>query len=143
MCARICSRERQQRARARQLAFETVGQQREARTDIADKLRMREEHLFDRGRQIAHMQNRRSAGAHQKGRLFDGIVPDRDDQIGALDRIMHIVALRQRRGAHVELGSAGDGAFAHLRTEERDLQTPTKSDKASAQARPARRLHRA
>ena len=91
------------------------------------------------------MQNLGSAGAHQEWRLLDSIVPDRDDQIGALDRIMDIVARRQRRGAHVEPGSAGGGALAHLRTalahlrtEERDLQTPHEIRQGLRQARPAR-----
>ena len=35
-----------------------------------------------------------------------------------VDRLVDIVALRERGGAHVEVGAAGDGALAHLRVEE-------------------------
>jgi hypothetical protein len=114
--------QRQERPRPRQLAFETVGQQRQARTDIPDKLRMREVHLLDRGGQITHMQDPRSARPHQERRFLHRIVADRDDQIGAIDRLVNMVALGQRRGAHVEPGSAGDGALPNLRVEEGDFQ---------------------
>ena len=94
---------------------------------------MREVDLLDGRRQIADMEDPRSVRAHQEWRLLHRVVADRDDQIGAIDRVMHVVALGQRGGAHVETGAAGDRALAHLGVEERDLQARrTKSDKASA-----------
>jgi hypothetical protein len=85
---------------------------------------MREVHLLDRGGQITHMQDPRSALAHQERRFFHRIVADRDDQVGAVNRLVNMVPLGERGSAHVEPGSAGDGALAHLRIEERDLQAP-------------------
>ncbi len=99
---------------------------------------MREVHLLDSGGKIADMQDPRSARAHQERRLLHRIVADRDDQIGPLDRIVDIVALRQRGGSHVEPGSAGDGALAHLRIEERDLQALHEIRQGVRQARAAR-----
>ena len=61
----------------------------------------------------------RPAGAHDEGRLLDRVVADRDDQVGLVDRPVDIVPLRQGGRAHVEVGSAGDGALAHLGVEER------------------------
>ena len=68
------------------------------------------------------MDHLRSALAHDEGRLLDRVVADRDDQIGPVDRPVDVVALRQRRRAHVEVGAAGDGALAHLRVEERQAR---------------------
>src|SRR5260370_28010881 len=58
------------RSRPRQLALETVGEQREAGADIADDLHMRKEHLLDCRREIADMEDRRPFWPHEeKGRL--------------------------------------------------------------------------
>ncbi len=112
----------QERPRPRQLAHETFDEQHEARADIADEFCIREEHLLDRRGKIAHMQNLRSARTHEEGRLLNRVVADRDDQVGAIDRVVNIVTLGKRGGAHVESGPARDCPFAHLRVEERDLQ---------------------
>ena len=84
------------------------------------------------------MQHPRSVRAHQEGWFFHRVVADRDDQIGALDRIMDIVALRKRGGAHIEARPAGDGAFAHLGVEEWDLQAPDEIRQGVGKARTAR-----
>ncbi len=110
-----------QSLRPRQLAFEPVGEEREAGADVADKLRLGKEHFLDRRRQIADMQHRRPVRPHEERRLLHRVMADRDDEIGPVDRPMDIVALGQRRGPHVERGPAGDRPFAHLRIEERDL----------------------
>ena len=68
------------------------------------------------------MDHRRAVPAHEERRLLDGVVADRDDQIGPVDRPMHVVALRQRRRPHVEVGASRDGALAHLGVEERDAR---------------------
>ena len=52
-----------------------------------------------------------------KGGFSTRVVADGDDQVGALDRLVHVVALGERGGAHVELGAAGHRALAHLRRE--------------------------
>jgi hypothetical protein len=70
------------------------------------------------------MQHHRPFRFHEKRRLLNRIVADRDNQIRAIDRPMDVVALRQRRGAHVEVRPAGHGALAHLRIEERNLHPP-------------------
>jgi hypothetical protein len=57
-----------------------------------------------------------------KGGFLDGVVADRDDQIGAINRLVNMVVVGERRGAHVEPGFIGDGALPHLRVEEGDLQ---------------------
>ena len=114
--------QRQERARPRQLALETVGQEREARAYIANELCVREVHLLHTGGKIAHVQDLRPPRAHDEGRLLDGIVADGDDQIGAIDRLVNMVAFGQRGGAHVQPGPAGDGALPHLRIEEGNLQ---------------------
>ena len=102
-----------------QLALEPIGQKRQARPDIADDLGMREVDLLDVGRRVADMDHLRPALAHDEGRLLDRVVADGDDQVGPVDRPVHVVALGERGGAHVEVGPARDGALAHLRVEER------------------------
>ena len=87
------------------------------RADVADHLGLREIDLLDIGRLIADMDHLRPFVAHDEGRLLDRVVADGDDEVGALDRLVHVVALGERRGAHVELGAAGHGALAHLRRE--------------------------
>ena len=57
--------------------------------------------------------------AHQEWRLFNCVMPDRDDQVRELDRIVHVVALGKGGGADIEVRAAVDGALAHLRVEER------------------------
>ena len=54
---------------------------------------MWEVHLLDGGGQVADMQYLRSFLAHDEGRLLDRVVADRDDQIGAVDGLVHVVAL--------------------------------------------------
>ena len=51
---------------------------------------------------------------------------------------MHVVALRQRRGAHVEPGPASHGALAHLGVEEWDLDAPHEFRQRIRKPRPAR-----
>ena len=51
---------------------------------------------------------------------------DRQDQVGLVDRLVHVVAVGQRGGSHPQLGStlgraeARDRSLAHLRVEERN-----------------------
>jgi hypothetical protein len=47
---------------------------------------------------------------------------DRQDEIGAVDRLVDVVPLRQSGRAHVEVGSARHRALSHLGVEERDTQ---------------------
>ncbi len=64
------------------------------------------------------------------GRLLDRVVADADDQVGAIDRLVHVVALGQCGGSHPQLGAAalgadaGDRALAHLGVEERNADAP-------------------
>ena len=105
-----------------QLALKPIRKQRQARPDVADHLGVREVDLLDVGRRIADMDHLRPALAHEEGRLLDRVVADGDDQIGPVHRPVHVVALGERGGAHVEVGPARDRALAHLRVEERQLR---------------------
>ena len=111
----------QECSRVRHLGLETLAKQREARANIAYELRMREVDLLDCRGEIPHMQHRRSVRPHEEGRFLDGVVTDGNDQIGAINRVVDIVAFRQCSGPHVEPGHTRDGTLAHLRIEERDL----------------------
>ena len=98
------------------------------------------EDLFDGGGDIADISDLGSgAGAHQERRLLHGVVSDRDDEIGALDRIMDIVALGQRRSAEIQLGIAGDRAFPHLRIEKGYLRLSNEIGQRVHQPRPVSR----
>ena len=68
------------------------------------------------------MDHLRPARPHDERGLLDGVVADGEDQVGAVDRLVDVVALRERGGSHVEVGAAGDRALAHLRGKERQLQ---------------------
>ena len=52
---------------------------------------------------------------------------------------MDIVLFREGRSAHVETRPAGDGAFAHLRIDERDMQARHEVGQGAGQVGPARR----
>src|ERR1700750_590857 len=95
------------------------------------------EDLLDGRRDIADIGDLWSGAVpHQEWRLFDRVVPDREDEIGALDRVVNVVALRQRRGAEIELRDAGHRALAHLGVEERDLRTADEMGQGVDEPRP-------
>ena len=106
MRARISSRSGSSAAGVRQLALEPVGQQFQARPDVADHLGMREVDLLDVGRRVADVDHLRPVRPHDERRLLDRVVADRDDQVGLVDRLVDVVALGQRGRAHVEVGAA-------------------------------------
>lgn len=62
--------------RVRQLAFEAVGKQSKAWSNIPHHLSMQVEYLLDRRRQIAHMQHGRPLRPHQERRLFHRVVTE-------------------------------------------------------------------
>ena len=64
------------------------------------------------------MDNLRSIMAHQEGRLLDGVVADRNNQIGLIDGLVNPIAFRQRSRAHIEVGAGTDRALPHLGVEE-------------------------
>jgi hypothetical protein len=99
-----------------------LSKQCQSRTDITDELRMREVHLLDRCGEIPDVEDCWPAGAHQKGWFLDRIMSDCNDEIGAVDCIMDVVALRECGGPHVQPGTARDGTLTHLCVEKRDLQ---------------------
>ena len=80
-----------------------------ARADVADQFGVGIKHLFDMGGACSRHGSPWAAGrlAHQERRLLHGVVADRDDQIGAVDRVMNVVAFRERSGAEIEIGAAG------------------------------------
>ena len=81
------------------------------------------------------MQDGGPVRTHQERGLFHRVMADRDDQVGAVDGVMDIVALGQRGGAHIEPGAARDRALAHLGVEERDLQPSDERRQGVRQAR--------
>lgn len=122
-----------------ELAFQAIGEGGEARTDIADDLRLREVYLFHRRRRGADMDHLRSITAHQERRLLDGVVADRNDQIGLVDRLMNPIPLRQCGRAHIEIGAGIDRALPHLGVEERNPASPHERRQRLGKMRAARR----
>ena len=97
----------------------------EARADVADDRGVREVDLLHVGRGVADVDDRRAARAHEERRLLDRVVPDRQDEVGLVDGLVHVVALGEGCGAHPQVDRLserppGDHALAHLRGEERD-----------------------
>ena len=84
-----------------QPALDAVGQQFKAWPDVTDDLALREIDLLDVGRRVADVDHLRTLGAHDEGRLLDGIVADRDDQVGTVDRLMDIIALAECGRSHI------------------------------------------
>ena len=69
-----------------ELAFEPVGQKRQARPDIAHHFGMREVDPLDIGGREADVDHLWPRCAHQERRLLDRVVADRDDQVRPVDR---------------------------------------------------------
>ena len=84
-----------------QSTLDAVRQQLQARTDVADYLALRKVNPLHIGRRVADMDHLRAFRAHDEGRLLDRIVPNGDDQVGAVDGFMNIVALAERGRAHI------------------------------------------
>ena len=112
----------EKRLRVRQLALKAVRQRLQRGADIADDLGLREVDLLDSRRLISDMDHLRAALTHDEWRLLDGVMADRDDEVGLFDGLVDIVALRQRRGAHVKFGSTRHRSLPHLGREERDAR---------------------
>ena len=91
----------QQCAGVMEPTLDAVGQQFKARPDIAHDLALRKIDLLDIGRRIADVDHLRALRAHDEGRLLDGVVADGNDQVGAVDRLVHVVAFAERGRAHV------------------------------------------
>ena len=75
---------------------------------------------------------------HDEGRLLDGVVADGNDEVGLVDRLMDPVALRQRRGAHIEIGAGVDRALPHLGVEEGNAETADELRQRLGELRTAR-----
>ena len=103
MRARISCR-RCRRPSAFGVAAEPVRQQRKARADVADHLRVGKVDLLHIGRREADVDDLRPARPHDEGRLLHRVVTDRDDQVGLVDRLVNVVPLRQRGGGQYLLG---------------------------------------
>ncbi len=88
--------------------------------DIADQFGVGIKHLLHIGGDEADVDHFWAAGgpAHQERRFFHGVVADGDDQIGAVDGVMDVIAFRECRGAEIEVRAAGHRALAHLGVEE-------------------------
>ena len=79
-------------------SIQPLGQRGDGRPDVADHFGIGIKHLFHGRRDVADIEHLGAADlAHQEGRLFDRVVADGDDQVRALDRVVNIVALRERR----------------------------------------------
>ncbi len=75
-------------------AFDAIREQPQRRAEITDHLGLREIHLLHARRLKADVHDLRTAGPHDERRLLDRVVADRDDQVGPIDRFVHIVAFR-------------------------------------------------
>ena len=64
---------------------------------------------------------------------------DRDNQVGAVDRLVNPVPFGQRGRADVEIGAGIDGALPHLGVEERNSGPPHEGRQRLGEARAARR----
>ena len=85
------------------------------------------------------MNDLRSVMAHEKRRLLDGVVADRNDQVGLIDRLVNPIPLRQRGRAHIEIGAGIDRALPHLGVEERNSAPSHERRQRFGQTRAARR----
>jgi len=128
----------EQRSRVGKLALQAVGQRRKAQADVAEDLGLRKIHLLHRRRRRADMDHLRPVMAHQERRLFDGVVADREDQIGAIDRLVNPVPLRQRCRTHVKIRAGIDGALPHLGIEEWNFRPPHERRQRLGKLRTAR-----
>src|SRR5262249_34976839 len=77
----------------RKPALETVREQCEARAHVPDYLRLGKIDLLAGRRGCADVDDLRPPCSLQEWRLLDGVMPDRDDQVGLIDRPMHPVSL--------------------------------------------------
>src|SRR5262249_41944504 len=109
-----------------QPALEPVCKERQTWADVTHNLGVWEKDRFDGCRHITDMNHLRATRTHKEWGLFNRIVADRHDQIRPVDSLMNIVTLRERRRSHVEIGSTGDRALAHLRIKERNPNATNK-----------------
>ena len=86
---------------ARLLAAKPLSQTLHRTGNIADNLQLRKIDLVDLGGLVIDVNDGLAAGLHEEGRLFDNVMANVDDQIGALDGAMNIVVRRQCRGAEI------------------------------------------
>ena len=77
--------------------------------------------------------------AHQERGLLDGIMADRNNQIGLVDGLVNPIPFRQRGRAHIEIGARIDGALPHLGVEEWDLASSHERRQRLGELRAARR----
>src|SRR3954462_270722 len=118
--------------------LEAIGQQLQARPDIADHFALRKVDPLYIGRRVADVNYLRTFRAHDEWRFFDGVVTNGDNQIGPVNRFMNVVALAERGGPHVEIAAAGYRSLAHLCGEERNFRAAPEAADASRAARPGR-----
>ncbi len=85
------------------------------------------------------MDHGRPTRAHHERRLLGDLVADGHDHVGLVDRHVHVIALGQRRGAHVQARTTGHRALAHLRGEERNAGAQHERRQRFAGLRPRRR----
>ena len=79
-------------------SLELLADRIEARLPNADHLALREIDLLDRRRRVADVDHLRARGPHDERRLLDGVVANSEDEVGAVDRLVNIVALAERGG---------------------------------------------
>src|SRR5260370_33128239 len=75
---------------------------------------MREEYFFHRSRDIADMNDLRAFWAHDEWRFLDGVMTNRNNQVGPVNRLVDVVTFGKSRCSHVKIGSAVHCALAHL-----------------------------
>ena len=135
-CARMPSRSGSSAPAFGSLPSSRSASRRERAADVAHHLGLRKVDLLDRRRLVADVDHLRPVVVHDERRLLARVVADGDDQVGLLDGVVHVVALRERGGAHVELGAAGHRALAHLRREVGNARAQDELRQVRGRARP-------
>ena len=116
--------------------FNTISQQFQARPDITNHFALRKVDSLHVGRRVADVDHLRALRTHDERRLLDRIVTDGNDQVGAINGLVHVVTLAERGRAHIELATPGYRSLSHLRREEWNLRAADESPDSCRAPRP-------
>ena len=93
----------EQGLRVVQSSLNTVGQQLQARSDITNYFALRKVDLLHVGGGITNVNHLRALRTHDERRLLNCVMPDGNDQVGAINSLVHVVTFAKRGRAHIEL----------------------------------------
>ena len=120
----------EQGPRVVQSSLNTVGQQLQARSDITNHFALRKVDSLHVGGGITNVNHLRALRTHDERRLLNCVVPDGNDQVGAINSLVHVVTFAKCGRAHIELASPRHCSFSHLRREEGNLRAADESPDA-------------